>query len=212
MTSSGQSPARSRRSGDQVRALLLAGARAVFAELGYAGATTKEISARAEVGEVLLFRHFGNKAGLFDEAVLGPFETFVDEWVDRWTQRRLGGGGAEDLAHEYVELLYGFLDDNRQLVVALLSAQAHHSSAAERLQVLFDRLAETIREAASVYGLPVRNPALTVRLTFGMVLSTVEHAELLFVDAAKPARRALVDELTLYVLHGVGEEPESGWR
>jgi AcrR family transcriptional regulator len=58
MTSEG-SPPRSRRSGDVIRARILAAARAIFAERGYAGASTKEIAQRADV---LLFRHFGNKA------------------------------------------------------------------------------------------------------------------------------------------------------
>jgi AcrR family transcriptional regulator len=56
------SPPRTRRSGDEIRARMLAAARAIFAERGYAGASTKEIAQRADVAEVLLFRHFGNKA------------------------------------------------------------------------------------------------------------------------------------------------------
>ncbi|HUU07852.1 MAG TPA: TetR/AcrR family transcriptional regulator [Thermoplasmata archaeon] len=37
----------------------------LFAEKGFAGATTKEISAKAGVNEVTLFRHFGSKRALF---------------------------------------------------------------------------------------------------------------------------------------------------
>ncbi len=36
-----------------------------FAEKGFAGATTKDISARADVNEVTLFRHFDSKDGLY---------------------------------------------------------------------------------------------------------------------------------------------------
>jgi AcrR family transcriptional regulator len=36
-----------------------------FAEKGFTGATTKEISMKAGVNEVTLFRHFGSKEALF---------------------------------------------------------------------------------------------------------------------------------------------------
>jgi len=202
-------PARSRRSGDEVRGRMLDAAREVFAERGYAGATTKQIAVRADVGEVLLFRHFGNKEGLFDEAVLVPFDSFVDQWSDRWARHGLSGDSVFELGRAYIELLYGFFDDNRQLVVALLSAQAHHPSAVARLQAMFVRLAETVREATAEYGLPTGDPVSTVRLTFGMVLSTVEHAQLFFADGARPSRAELIDQLTRYMLYGVGG-PDSG--
>ena len=183
---------------------MLAAGREVFAERGYAGATTKEISVRAGVGEVLLFRHFGNKAGLFDEAVLAPFETFVDQWADQWARHGLSGDSMHALGRAYIDLLYGFFDDNRQLVVALLSAQAHHPAAAARLGAMFARLAETVREGTAEYSLPSRDPVSTVRLTFGMVLSTIEHADLFFGDGARPTRDEIVDELTHFMLYGVG--------
>jgi AcrR family transcriptional regulator len=204
MTTTGAGrPTRTRRSGDEVRARLLAAARDVFAELGYAGATTKQISERAQVGEVLLFRHFGSKSGLFDEAVLAPFESFVDAWVNRWARHGLSGDSMFELGRGYIELLYGFFDDNRQLVVALLSAQAHHPAAAARLQAMFARLAETVREGTAEYGLPTRDPVTTVRLTFGLVLSSIEHAELFFAEGKRPSRQEIVDQLTYYMLYGV---------
>jgi AcrR family transcriptional regulator len=198
---------RGRRSGDEVRARILRAARDTFADLGYAGATTKQIAERAEVGEVLLFRHFGTKAGLFDEAVLAPFDQFVDGWTERWSQHLPTGDSVHALGHGYIDLLYGFFDDNRQLVVALISAQAHHSAAATRLQAMFARLAETVREATAEYRISSRDAVTTVRLTFGMVLSMVEHAELFFPEGARPSRREIVDQLTDYMLYGVGGEP-----
>lgn len=38
-------------------------------EKGYKGATTRAIAERAEVNEVTLFRHFGNKQGILDAAI-----------------------------------------------------------------------------------------------------------------------------------------------
>jgi AcrR family transcriptional regulator len=196
--------ARSRRSGEEVRSRMLTAAREVFAERGYAGATTKLIAERAEVGEVLLFRHFESKAGLFDEAVVEPFESFVDDWTDRWSHHGISGDSMFELGRGYIELLYGFFDDNRQLVVALLGAQAHHADAAVRLQSLFARLAKTVREGAAEYGLAsTEDPVTTVRLTFGLVLSTVEHAELFFAARKRPSRDEIIDQLTRFMLYGV---------
>jgi AcrR family transcriptional regulator len=204
MTATGERRAvRSRRSGDEVRARMLTAARELFAERGYAGATTKQISDRADVGEVLLFRHFGSKSGLFDEAVLAPFEFFVDQWVTSWARHVPDGDSMFELGRRYIELLYGFFDDNRELVLALLSAQAHHPTAASRLQALFAQLAATVREGTEEYGLPARDPVATVRLTFGLVLSTVEHAELFFAERERPSREELIDQLTHFTLYGV---------
>lgn len=203
MTATGEPRVRSRRSGDEVRARMLTAARELFAERGYAGAATKQISERADVGEVLLFRHFGSKAGLFDEAVLLPFESFVDEWTSQWAHHGLTGSSFFELGREYIELLYGFFDDNRELVVALLSAQGHHPAVAARLQEMFARLAETVRDGTAEYGLPTRDPVTTVRLTFGLVLSMIEHGELFFAGGKRPSRDEIVDQLTKYVLYGV---------
>lgn len=199
--------ARTRRTGEEVRSRLIEAARDVFAERGYAGASTREIAQRAEVAEVLLFRHFGNKAGLFDEAVLEPFERFVEEWGNRWSRRGLRGESVEELARDYIDLLYGFLEENRQLVIALLAARAHHPTAAARLDELFRRLEKTVREGAAENSLPTRDPTITVRLTFGMVLSAVVHAEILFPAGSPLTRGEMIDELTRYMLNGIAHLP-----
>jgi AcrR family transcriptional regulator len=171
---------RTRRTGDEVVSLLLAASRDVFAECGYAGASTKEIARRAHVAEVLIFRHFGTKAGLFDQAVLVPFERFVKDYAQRWSQHGLRGESMEEIGRDYIERLYGFLEDNRSLIIALLAAKAHHESTAARLDELFARLETVVREAVAEYGLPARDAGITVRLTFNLVLSAVTHSDILY--------------------------------
>ncbi len=51
--------------GEATRQLLLDSATAVFSELGYAGATTKEIAKAAGVSEGTIYRHFADKRELF---------------------------------------------------------------------------------------------------------------------------------------------------
>lgn len=48
---------------------LLEAAARVYAETGFRGATTRRIAEEAGVNEVTIFRHFGSKAALIDEAV-----------------------------------------------------------------------------------------------------------------------------------------------
>jgi hypothetical protein len=55
------------------RTLLLEAARTLFARQDYRSTTTKEIAEEAGVLEHLLFRHFGSKAALFNQAVVVPF-------------------------------------------------------------------------------------------------------------------------------------------
>jgi len=54
---------------DETRARLLAAAARVYAQHGYQGATTRAIAAEAGVNEVTLFRLFGAKEALLDEAI-----------------------------------------------------------------------------------------------------------------------------------------------
>ena len=78
----GKRPVRARRSGNEVRALIAASARAVFAERGFAGATTREIADRAGASEVLIFRYFGSKATLFEEIIVAPFDKLIGDFLD----------------------------------------------------------------------------------------------------------------------------------
>ena len=57
---------------DETRQRILLAAAQVFAEKGYARATTRALAAAAGVNEVTLFRHFGNKQNLF-AAIIGEF-------------------------------------------------------------------------------------------------------------------------------------------
>jgi len=59
-----------RRDKEATKKALLGAAVAVFAERGFDGATTREVSARAGVNEGLIQRYFGGKAGLL-QAIVG---------------------------------------------------------------------------------------------------------------------------------------------
>ncbi len=52
-------------SGDERRASIIRAARAIFANKGFKGTTTRELAAAAGVSEALIFKHFANKEELY---------------------------------------------------------------------------------------------------------------------------------------------------
>lgn len=80
MTSSVPAEPRSRpRDSAATRRALLEAARELFAGEGYDRTTVRAIADRAGVNQALLFRHFGNKEGLFGEAVAGQARALLAE-------------------------------------------------------------------------------------------------------------------------------------
>lgn len=85
-------PGRARNAAATRRALLLAG-RELFATEGFDGTTVRAVAERAGVNQALLFRYFGNKEGLFAEAVRGQ------------ALELLAGGPAEDLLERTLDAM-----------------------------------------------------------------------------------------------------------
>jgi AcrR family transcriptional regulator len=82
---------------DDTRQRILQAAAQTFAEKGYARATTRIIAAAAEVNEVTLFRHFGNKKNLFTAVIqqysaLNQLENAAAQFTGHYRQdlHRLG--------------------------------------------------------------------------------------------------------------------------
>lgn len=61
------------------REAILAAARTVFLESGYAGSRTRQISEKAGVSEKLLYQHFRSKEELFEAAMTEPLQRKIDE-------------------------------------------------------------------------------------------------------------------------------------
>jgi AcrR family transcriptional regulator len=62
-----------------VRDQLLDAAARLYAEAGYRGATTRRIAVAAGVNEITLFRHFGSKDALIQEAITRAGSTLVSQ-------------------------------------------------------------------------------------------------------------------------------------
>lgn len=195
---------RRRRSGEEVRALILRAARAAFAEHGFAGATTRDIAERAGATEALIFRHFGSKAGLFEAAILMPFEELIRSFL-----AKAGDMPDRHAANDrFVAAFYPFLRANADLLHALARSGAlaqqsrpagldtYFALAAERLRAQYDR--EGARAEV--------DPALAVRLCFGMVASAILLESWFFGDHA-PAEPVAVDALSRMLFKALAPMP-----
>ena len=193
----GKRPVRLRRSGSEVRALIAASARAVFAERGFAGATTREIADRAEASEVLIFRYFGSKAALFEEIIVAPFDKLIGDFLDSHRDLnsmpdRLGGN------EEFIQSVYPFLKKNSDLLLALAKSAGpdRNGGPMHGLDNYFARAAERVQLQYQREGLEADiSPDLSVRFGFGMLAAAILFQDWFFPDG-EPDEREVTHALS----------------
>lgn len=209
MAKGATAPDRIRRSPDEVRRLLEDAGLEEFAASGFSGTSTRSIADRAGVSESLLFRHYRTKAGLFQHAVVAPLREWINAWIEQWSEETSAQQPIEVMARSYVGGLYDLLVKNRKLLMALLTARVYDGD-----QVLFgeepvlstvlDPLADVVRSQMKLRGYSGYDPALAVRFTFGMVLSTALLEEQLYPhNGRRPSRERTVDGMVRYMLSGL---------
>jgi AcrR family transcriptional regulator len=198
-------PRRRRRSQDEVRRQLLETARERFAARGYAGVSTRTIAADAATSETLIFSYFGNKAGLFEAAVLEPFSHFVGEFVDRFEAEP---GNLEEETRVYVAGMYDLFRRQRKLVLALVAADAFDQDALEdKVTATFARLLAPIddfvaREVGRRGWRRFDVPTI-VRAMLGMIVSMAVLDNLFYDEPAdRPHEELVVDQLTSLLVGG----------
>jgi AcrR family transcriptional regulator len=196
---------RQRRSREDVLGLIRDAALQLFAERGYAGTTTQEIARKADVSETLLFRHFGDKAKLYDAVVSAPFLKIMESFGEE--QQALESGRSARNARKQSGELFDFFEQNREVFSALvLGGGAIDGSG----QVRLSGLEATFRQAAdgvsAAYAHARKQPPfdidIAVRLIFGMVASSVLLRPLLFSgsDASSGEIRSVITELSSQAL------------
>jgi AcrR family transcriptional regulator len=123
----GRPPALAARPRDSTatRLALLDAARQLFATVGYDATTVRAVADRAGVNQALLFRYFGNKEGLFAEAVLEP------------AMGLLADGPRDDLLERTLAAILAADADRgpEPLMAVLLAAGSVHVADAVRTQL-----------------------------------------------------------------------------
>jgi len=192
---------------------VLASANQLFSTQGYHGTTTRQIAEEAGVGESVLFRHFGNKAELFQTTILTPLAEFVDRWANTWNVSVAETTDPEEIARAYVEGFYELGVEHRELFRTLIGARVQGgdpalAGVAERVSA---KLADTLRVVLDVlveHGGARRfrdvDAPVTVAVSVGSVLSLVLFDDWLFpAHQRRPGKARQIEEATQMLLHGV---------
>jgi AcrR family transcriptional regulator len=195
-----------RRPRGEPRRLLLDAARTLFAERDYRSTTTREISEAAGVSEYLLFRHFGSKAGLFREALVLPFTSFVDGFAQTWQAVVPEETDEEELARHFVGQLYDVLVEHQGLLLTLVASDGLSEDEIEGAGIADIRRALTVLSQISAEGMNIRgmqssHPDLPAHSTVAMIVGMVALRSTFF-GKRQPSREAIVGELVQAILHG----------
>jgi AcrR family transcriptional regulator len=194
----------------EARRLLLESARALFAERGYAGMSTREIARVAAVTEPMIFRHFGSKAKLFGEAVLAPFNTFVSEYIADWSARPRGVKDVYMETYEFYRGVYEVLAANRRLIHEMIGARAVGGpptadiASTPQLGALLERFEEIVERERDDGGFRPFDATVMTRLMFGLVFSIAIHGDWMFEGATRPqpSVEAFIDEMARLTIYG----------
>jgi AcrR family transcriptional regulator len=195
-----------RRPRGEPRRLLLDAARELFARKDYRSTTTREIAEAAGVSEYLLFRHFGSKAGLFREALVLPFTSFVDEFGRTWQSVVPEETDEDELARHFVERLYDVIVEHRGLLLTLAASEAFSEEEIAGAGIADIRRAIAVLGQISAEGMQLRGmrssqPDLPAHSTVAMIVGMVALRSTFF-GTEQPSREAIVDELVQAILHG----------
>ena len=191
---------------------MLKSARELFASQGYSNTTTRDIAFYAGVAENLLFKHFGSKAALFEQAIFEPFKEAVAGFVAKWEGYSTEPHTPEDVARDYIESLYELLTEHRELIIALMTARRYESGVADEggspLADMLDQLERIGSYELSRNNWQGVNVRIAIRLMFGMAASMTALDDWLFDPGDRhPSRQEIIDEIVAFILHGTGHRP-----
>jgi len=194
-------PRRTRRSSEDIRALLVDAARDLFLTQGFEATTTKQICARAGVAEPLLFTNFGSKADLFEIAVLSPIADFVSDYAASWT--KVNENAPAQRVDAFVRGIYALVQQHRTVLLAAL-VQRTPGAGGER--DVLDRVAATLQGLSGVSELGRYDdvdPPAALAAGLGMVLGVALLDDLLFPrNTRRPSRERLIAEMEKFLLYG----------
>jgi AcrR family transcriptional regulator len=206
-----------RRAPSEVQELVLKAAHHLFTTKGYHGTKTREIAQEAGVGEPVIFRNFGSKAQLFEEAILKPFVEFIDHWAAEWERKTPPSADPEMITRSFVKGFYALVAEHRELLRTLNSARAQGGdsvldtiaaevsySVADSLRVM-RRVLLQHGEAREYKNL---DPPVSVAIAAGSVMSLILFDDWLFPQhERRPSKARQIDELSRMLLHGIAHRP-----
>jgi AcrR family transcriptional regulator len=194
--------------------LLLVAAQELFAERGPLGTTTRQIAERADVSEDLIFRYYGSKAGLLQEAVLKPLLTSLDAMRLRWIEEsQMRSDWDDERARVFVGQLYDIVAGNRTVAMTMMHVLTGGPSELDDTDVrriaseMFAPLGPSFDNHVGG-GSRRTDPALLLRLLMILICSTAAFLGGTYPTAGEvPSRERIVEELVLFMQHGLRPAP-----
>lgn len=198
------------------RLRLLEAAREVFAERGYVRTSTREVAERAGVTEPMVYRHFGTKAALFEEAAVEPFRAYVQQYWSEWESRTPTEQfpPAIEEAARFVGGLYDIFAAQRRLLIAMIAVDEFDETMAGQKNPLeeaghqvLDRLAVILTREAEFRGYPDFEGTVIARLVVGMTFAMAVHGNWLDPDG-QLSRDRVCREIATLVVAGVAHRAD----
>ena len=166
------------------RQLLLDAARDLFAERGFKGTPTRDIAERAGVSEVMIFRHFGSKANLFQESVVEPFTSFMQSYIADYRSREHGKLSPEEEGRAFYTGLFNVLRAEREALLALMAARQFDDlpdTASAEVEDAFSQVLGLVEEVVATEARERHftdfDLVATVRVMLSMVLAAALHGD-----------------------------------
>lgn len=198
------------------RERLIQAAIQLFIAQGVTETTTKQIADLAEVNEVTLFRHFGNKHGLLlavmeDPAALSQLETTLDQQANQID-------GVSQALRDYANVHLQALEQIQEFVRSLIGEAAHYP--VENKRALGRGVAQANRYTAQYLATVLRQERLQTRLSTDKLASLLNslllgYAVLEFSSEFNELwqnRESFVEGLVELFLFGAITAPETSLR
>jgi AcrR family transcriptional regulator len=191
-----------------MRGILIDAARDAFIELGYHGASLRQIALRAGTTQAILYRYFPSKAILFEASVLQPFDDFVSDLVENWRSASIERLSTEDLIGGFTRDLYHFTATHRGLMIALLAADAHGDEELAHVRDTFrhtlERVMSQVKADQDARGWSDIDSDIAAPVTMAMIISSALLDDWLFPSGAEhPTTERLLTELTRYEVRAI---------
>ena len=204
---------RRRRTREDVTQRIHDAARQLFAERGYGSTTTREIARLADVSETLLFRYYGDKATLFNEVVIAPFQRLMDDFVTLHPDPT-AGFAREAETRRFTRQVFELFENSEEMFRALLAGPSHangddNAPGLRGMTPFFKQSVDQVQRRYDSAGMePPFDLEISVRLGFGMIAASVVLRDALFPEE-KPDREAVIKVLEQLVAHWlVGPPPD----
>jgi AcrR family transcriptional regulator len=189
------------------RSQLVGVGKAVFAELGYDGASVEEIAARAKVSKPIVYEHFGGKEGLY--AVVVDRETSL--LLEMITSRLGPGLGAREQVHASAMAFLDYIEEDPDGFRVLIRDSPTGFSSGGMAGLLSD-VASTAEEVLAGFfddsGLDRSTAPIYAQALVGMIVRVGAW----WAEERTPAKEVVAEHITALCYVGLSRLPRDPSR